>query len=950
MNIKSNLLVSLTLGVASAISLTGCVYDDINDYRPGNDLRATDGLVFDLAIPAMDNEGSSSPYAKERDHGEEWEVFIDQAKFRVLFFDKYGNFLFQVDPQFITLYEKGTMADNETRFDAYRVNLPKKYLFPEDRDPVLAAAIEKAIMDDGFKVAVLANWPNFVEGYRDQDYTGDEYLVDADVPTNLDFEFDPNHIKPNSKLEYLSHCIYDNVYGDNDNDAYQHLINPSDDKMGVYSSWVSYLYKSQRQAENFIRAGRDEDVDARNIEGDVVFTYKDNVERCGCDPANGIYMTDCIDPEKYTYNDYSYTRTVDLDNIYKLENIWRLFNFSAGDPNICPFKTADPKYNYLQNYDAIKYWHHRNRYVLIRELNKVNWSNGNSFEIKNHAGETLLSSKNTGCKYVAVNGNDGGYLTLPSKTTSTDYNNIINEGTSKRQKEATNFIDNGIHFKAYGEGILRIRAKAKDGSNAKLAVMVTNPDGSAMKVNHTFVDNKVNEGYYYTPSTGIYNEGEFMIDPSSKLYLDIYIGAIDGDVDIYEIEYMRSRHIYDSARNAIMPSVDYPIPMYGVQNFEPIRDFIVPDHAFNLSDRAENMHLDGLKFKDTEDLMLDKYPFKFVYLLRSVAKIELRFKKSVFRNNPPEHIMMRVMNRTARCEPMDVINPTEWIWFGDGKLPHLSSSQSGTMQNPFTGKYEEIPEDAINGAGGKNYPFVGVDQEFNNIIKFGPLHADRNLGMEGYKKMTTWFYGTWANHGDTQDENYQMYFPLYPWNFNGVELNEKTDLPYPRVFNTRIDRSDYCRFHHVPNKVINGEEYIVYIMYSPEKNIDDADSKGDLTVRPKIQHIEMRFEGMNEVMNFDDNDCYRLYFTDYASANGKKVLEYYRDGSITHKDAAGNTVYDHYDYTDAEQYSDEFLTYLQPVVRNCHYIFTINSVNDAKADVRMTVCGAASRKPIFDIY
>lgn len=272
---------------------------------------------------------------------------------------------------------------------------------------------------------------------------------------------------------------------------------------------------------------------------------------------------------------------------------------------------------------------------------------------------------------------------------------------------------------------------------------------------------------------------------------------------------------------------------------------------------------------------------------------------------------------------MDVINPTEWLWFG---TEHM---------NLFTGTNNVIPDEANPSS------FVGVDQEFKNIVKYGPL-SGKGSSVEVFRNLNSWYYGFWSQGSSGPDND--IYFRTSPWNFNNKASLPATEYPYPRIFNSRIDRSDYCRFHKVPSIYINGEEYIRYVMYSPEKNIDDADSKGDLTSRPKVQHIEVRFADMNgttsNITNYDDNDCYWIYFTDYAENNGK-IRSYYRDGSDR-----GNG---RYTYDDAEQYDPDFLKLLQPVVRNCHYVFTINSINDEHIGVNLGVCGAAGRSTSFTI-
>lgn len=924
MNLRKN-LISAAASLLGALALTGCVADDLDMNECGTGAPTSPSLVFDLKLPSYsgDTGGSSSSYAKEYDHGEEWETYIEQSKFRVLFFDLHGNYLFEVDPSFITLYAKGEMYDeNHTPYDAYRVSLPFDYLFPEDREQPLKQEVEDAVLRDGFKVAVLANWPHFVETSRNTDYTDDELLDGELMEMDFEFVYDPNHQNPKSKLEHLSHCIVDNVYGvSTANEAFRHVVGgPEKDMMGAYSSWVSYLYTSQRDAEDFIRAGQDHR-GSTQIEGDVFFTFGDNT---GAGPSGWNSFQEG-NPDSYQYRPYSYLRKIDDENEYTLENVWRLWNFSAGAEGICPYKTLDPQYGRTLNPEVTRYWHNRNTYDLINELEKINWTSGNSFNIKSNTGESMLSTANKGCRYVSVgaDGVSGGYMALPNVIAKADIDYIFANGTSPAasQTRITNFKNSAILFPAYGEGLIRIRAKATT-SGAKIAVLTTNPDESAPVFANVYgsIDGQkegvITDAFYMEfEEVGELQTAEFLIDPSSKTFKNVYLAAVDGEVEIYEVEYMRARHIYDSARNAKMPSVTDPIPMYGVQNFAPIGDFLTSDHTFNMSDRSENAYLPAEK--------LDRYPFKFVYLLRSVAKVELRFKASVFRNNLPTHVMMRVMNRTARCEPMDVINPTEWLWYGYGT--------DAANRNLFTGGYNSIP-DAADPAS-----FVGIDKEFRNIKEYGPLHGRGTTSAE-YRNVTSWFYGNWTMGSSSPDND--IYFRTTPWDFNGQATLGDNTLPFPRIFNSRIDRSDYCRFHHVHNKVINGEEYITYIMYVPEKNIDDGDIKGSLTARPKVQHMEVRFDKMNDVVNFDDSDCYWIYFTDYSENNGK-LRSYYRDGSDRNNGI--------YTYDDAEMYDQEFLNLLQPIVRNCHYIFTITSINDEHIGVNLSICGAAGRSTTFNI-
>lgn len=908
MNLKRHIIPAFCLVIASAFLLTGCIYDYLDmDTANGSGVGYEEpSLVFDFNLTPFDNDGSGSILGgTQLDHGEEWENYIDPSKLRVLFCDSLGNYLFEVSRRYVSIISKTNQWSGTS--DVYRVVIPRSGLYSPERPQANNDAIKEAVEQKGFKIAVLANWPSVMEGRPTIDpETNDEIVASETEPTNLDFEWDPTHTKPNSHISYLSHCMPDYIYGVSTVDdkgekvePYTHLpyhpsgINDQKGQMGIFKSWVGYTYKSQAQASQFIRNGMD--IDGDEIEGDIHFTYsyKDNGN-----------------PADFTYTDYSYVRTVDSENVYHLDNIWRLWNFSAGEN--CPYHN--------QNSAKVNdYWSHRNNNVLIYGLKQQSWPN--SFNIKDSKGETLIQSNNSRSRYVAVqNGNDeSGYLQLPNSVSTADVQKIITDGAKTASTQVTNFENSALMFKAYSEGTLRIRAKGN--SNSRIAVITKIP-GSPNSEKVQYVTMRGSDGISQTSDNPFfdpldrgepfkvreeYGQGaEFFIQPNSNQYLEVYVAAVDGEVDLYEVEYMRARHLYDNARNAIMPSNLHPIPMYGIQNFDPIGPYLLPNQTFNMSDHNDNPHLFDLINSNT----LPKYNYRNIYMLRSVAKVELRFNKNVFTNIEPEHVFMRVMNRTARCEPADVINPTDWVWYGQYGL------------NSFNGATTVIDPEADPSS------FVGALQEFKNIINYGPLHRRTlNSGEEevaGYRRLTSWFYGIWgANNPALPEDTRAKYYWNKPWDWNGQVSSVPHDLPYPRIFNTRIDRSDFCRFHKVPDK----DGYIRFIMYVPEKNIDDTDSRGHLNNSPKVQHIEIRFKNLNKSQNMDDNDCYRIYFTDYYD-NGKKM----------------NDTWNRNQYDEAERRDDNMLlNMLQPVLRNCHYVFTINSINAEKVGVNFQICGAANR-------
>lgn len=933
MNFKRNIFTTLALSTILGLSFTGCT-DEIELYPgAGNsemEVPSEPSLQFDFNLTPMGDNSAGVTL----DHGEEWENYIDPAKLRVLFFDMKGKYLFEVDHRYISTVSKDNHWTGAT--EAYRVTIPQRGLFPAHRegmDDLINARLNedfrKALMEDGFKVAVLANWPYFVEGQRQYDpITGDPILQSSMVPSDLHMTYVPEEEGGPNQGSYISdfaHSTFDNVYGVSRNTdgtyqpiptkAYEHIClfeNENDElfpyggRMDVYSVWVKSFYQHHSDAEDFIRAGLDTD--------GAHFSYSCSGEK-----------------DSFTYTDYSYTRTDDENNTYKMENIWRLWNFSAGE--VVPYNQDSNKI-FSEGGNSWEYWQARNNNALIWQLHKITGDDNklpaSGFDV------VSLSSKASNLEFNEA----GGYLRVPTTMSSGDKPlDMISDFSSSDDKvrgaARTKFDDyetKALHFRAYGEGTLSIKARAT--GNGKIVVITSRPgvpnsESVVYAKNVTYEDGKIvsmtnpeeiEENVYLKPAANINDIPPhgymYILTPNSDPYLDVYIGAYGGTVDFYEIEYIRDRHVYDSGRTAIMPSADNPIPMYGVQNFDPIGDFITPNTTFNMSSPSANQQLPS-QLRDT-------YNYKDVFLLRSLAKVELKFRRSVFKNNPPEHVFMRVLNRSARCAPKDLKNPTEWAWFGADEVNRMVA-QGKNMSS--------VPAEADPSS------FPGIDQEFANIISYGHMYDPSQpneskatspelieAARKAYQDKTAWFHAIWTKRLDNPT-NHALYCwnKEWDWNYDYTHRTPNIDNRYtpPRIFNTRIDRSDYARMHHVHQSI--ADEYIRYVMYLPEKNLDDTDDKGFLGSSPKICHIEVRFEGMNEVLNYDDDNCYRIYFTDY-NTNGEYMQNLQRNNYFTYEK------------------DDNFLRRLQPIMRNCHYVFTIDGINaNGNLNINYSVCGAANR-------
>lgn len=915
--------------IACTALLSGCKDELLLPGEGGSDnlLPKDEVPVLQFDIMSLPNAGAtrnSILNMSKDDELVEMESYINPNKLRVLFFtNKIENnqlvnkFLFEVEPRFVSKTKVDTKDFNEEPDQGYRVTLTERDIYT-GMSPEVAEAVEAALYDEGFKVVVMANFPTNVEGHRVYDHvTGDPLVVNGVVPTNLNF-------KPlETDISEISHCVFDNVYGDyrtflatdksSKNKSFHHVVKPSamqwmsgawvdpkggkkpnhEGKMGIYSVWVRNFFSNFNEVDNFIRDGIDNRAAGYTFLFDKDIPFNEETGEIGA---------------LSEYHSYDYVRNIiDNDNefnTYTFQNIWRVWNFSAGkqtDGYVASTGEASQPVHI--------YWASRNQNKLLTPMQADaeagKWNSDSRFE---YDGFTVVSSKE---KPITYNRPDG-YLVVPPSTFD-----------RTKPQDARNVL----HFKAYGEGRLYIKATSDDGAKLK----VIGNERSPYFTGRILPDES--EQNYNSPSSlpstfqGIesndtdYDKGwEYVINPQEKTALDVYIIVEGGTAKFYEVEFIRDRHLYDTGRISYLPSADKPIPMYGVQDFAPIRPYVRKGYTLNISNIDENEDNEAIK----------DYPFRRVYLLRSVAKVELYFKISAFSKNPPSHVYMRSMNRSARSETKDVVTPTDILWYGSGD----GSGMNG-MRNYYN-PYNADPDNLVK--------YLSVDQEFDNICEFPPLYNKDDTSIDSYRNFTTWYHACWVDRGWDWDNSWPD-FPeaevsrelpdagaITPDKVNNPTLTYQYHFPgspypdnsFPRIYNPRIDRSDFCRFHYVG--IVDG--HYKYVLYMPEKNVDDADSKGDRSASPKIAHIEVRFKGLNTSTNFDDNNHYRIYFTDYKAENGlKNDIRGTRDETV---------------YSTLEK-DRNFLDQLQPIMRNYTYRFYIESLNKDKLGINFTVCGAAPR-------
>ncbi|MCH5228648.1 MAG: hypothetical protein J1F12_01470 [Muribaculaceae bacterium] len=138
---------------------------------------------------------------------------------------------------------------------------------------------------------------------------------------------------------------------------------------------------------------------------------------------------------------------------------------------------------------------------------------------------------------------------------------------------------------------------------------------------------------------------------------------------------------------AQLPSKGHPIPMYGIQEFEPISDW-EKGIPFTLGRDSDNP----------------------ISLLRSAVKLDLVLPAGKL----PDMVILMYSNIYSHCEPMDIWTPTEKIWKDhDTECEWKSIMNFGPMVKSTDSSIVDNSTDAFN----------------------------------TYRKRLSWFYGAWLDNG-----------------------------------------------------------------------------------------------------------------------------------------------------------------------------------------------------------
>lgn len=881
----------------SAFALLGGCKDDF--YIPDTDIDGSMdesdkfGLVFNVSLdidPAT--RAWDVGFLGAHSDAEAYENFVDtQDKFRVFFFTEDGEFLFGAIDRTISLGGEGT--DNT---QTYTVRVPmNNTLIDRDGNEYDIAQIKNYLRTHDFKVAVLANWPNAGGKVNPGDYDDSDTTLDQGENPSSSLKGHPLWGVKNSYFYNESgkdlktindlHFLFDeaNMY------AFDRAIGSNTHKnFDIYYPFFKSV--TDTDGSQIYAAGEPTDwVKMRDVSrGWTAMRGWDDAEGHHPGYSRKSYALDF--DSKETANIWiraNWNPNVALNNekgIYRhYQNLWYLWNFDASF-KYALYKNNEATYpNYANAYISNFGW--SNGYVGAVNTWGEEWykRNGQRFyEWMRVSSSTaplqdLYIVTGTGqndsfFSFKAFSNNPGCYrVTNPASYNhdGVDYYGLRlpSRGTSS---QVGNTSEGVISFQARTSGTLRIKwGNGNDNERATIRVQ---------KGNTILKEYSISSGNRYKlyDLGGTSSDDTFYDIAMGDDSAPIYIYCTQGAAVIYAIEYIRGKYLFETDREGVVPNEAQAIPMYGVQDFTKLSNWV-----------------DG----NTETIQpSDNTMFR---LLRSLAKVEVYVPTSFGR---PRHMYMRGMNRSARCEPMDVFNPTHWTDQPTGNLNH--------------------PQDC----------------EFFKLMDYQACYdpaSPSKTNLSTYQQWMSWFYGSWKDFG---------------YNFNGKvtppTVAEKGE--YPKIFNPYVNRSDFCHMIYVGEV----ENYHKYVLYMPEKFIDDPSDPGVRESKPVVPHIEYRFtpgvvndddddklESLTRSeFNLDDNNCYRIYFTNYGKNPDRGGL-----GPINN-DIQGVSGDSFVNY----EVNRTHLNYHWPILRNHKYQFYVSGSGPESAIINVRITDWTHEKVVVE--
>lgn len=328
----------------------------------------------------------------------------------------------------------------------------------------------------------------------------------------------------------------------------------------------------------------------------------------------------------------------------------------------------------------------------------------------------------------------------------------------------------------------------------------------------------------------------------------------------------------------VLPDPNQAIPMYGVQKFNALGEW----------KQGTPIHLSAVKAGESSSIQK-----KNISLLRSLARVELLIPKSL--GLKVKQVSFKYSNVFGRCEPMDVATPTNQIWDD-------SSNHSGC--------------------------------EWNNIYKYGPIIYDETTAESesNFLNRMAWFYGAWKPWWNFREK---LSATDAKFDNQAKTRNNNNRMPYPRIFNTCIQRNGDAYLDYVQTSD-DEDDYYHYVVYTGERNINDPSKfsnsgKGLYVSASEVAHFQIEFDNVGS---------YMLFINPYNS--GSAANNYLSPTTIgnpirTAMSGPGTTQND----------------WNWPIMRNHAYVFRVKSVGSATDNDGLNVIVISSENrtaPPIDFY
>ncbi|MCH5245415.1 MAG: hypothetical protein J1E84_03045 [Muribaculaceae bacterium] len=340
-----------------------------------------------------------------------------------------------------------------------------------------------------------------------------------------------------------------------------------------------------------------------------------------------------------------------------------------------------------------------------------------------------------------------------------------------------------------------------------------------------------------------------------------------------------------------LPDENYPIPMYGVQDFDALTNWEegVP---FDLSD-------------PTNSYDPDYKTYRSIALLRSVVKLELLIDKDL---GSISYIGHKYPNVYARCEPMDVWTPTDELWAED---------------------HEGLCDmDCI-----MAYGAISNKNETNQT-------ENSNAARTYFRKKMSWFFGRWMMEGPDGEPRWKFgeeHKEKYGYTVD-FSMDQVPEGPYPRIFNPVTQRNGNVRVGNKNERsMYYTDNYYHYVVYTGERNMNHpsylyalaGDGSGGSGQSVTMSWVVAIGEDVYNIpiKDFNNSNAYLYKYSGYTGENAITLTDVKEDAvelagkEKDHKVPNNRVTYDYQKDVYSAPYNEEVLPW--PLVRNHVYRIVI---------------------------